>query len=91
MLAGVTAGRALFVLRTMLAILGVPDAMKYRTHDFRRGHAKDLQMSGAPLYTILVAGEWWSPAFLEYIAMHRLETDLVIQAHLEESDGECNE
>ena len=30
----------------------------FGTHDFRRGHAKDLQESGAPLAVILAAGEW---------------------------------
>jgi hypothetical protein len=43
---------------------------------------------GAPLYVILAAGEWASPAFLSYLDIHRLETDLVIQAHLENSDEE---
>ena len=67
---GVTAGRALITLRSMLATLGVPGAMEYRTHDLRRGHAKDLQISGASLWTILRAGEWRSPAFLTYLDLH---------------------
>ena len=44
--AGVTAASALRVLRAVLADLGIPHAADYRTHDFRRGHAKDLQLSG---------------------------------------------
>ena len=44
--------------------------------------------AGAPLYMILAAGEWRSPAFLSYIDLHKLETDLVVQAHLEEEDVE---
>ena len=44
---------------------------------------------GAPLYEILQAGEWRSPAFLKYLDMETLERDLVIQAHLnEESEDE---
>jgi integrase len=43
---GITAGSALSVLRSMLQLLGVPKAGQFRTHDFRRGHAKDLQLSG---------------------------------------------
>ena len=43
---GVTAAGALKVLREMLAVLGVDQSVEYRTHDLRRGHAKDLQMSG---------------------------------------------
>ena len=42
----VTAVGALKTLREMLGILGVPRAGEYRTHDLRRGHAKDLQCSG---------------------------------------------
>jgi len=42
---------------------------------------------GAPLYEILEAGDWKSPAFLKYLDRARLERDLVIQAHLDESDG----
>ena len=43
---GITAGDALSGLRSMLKALNVPRADEYRTHDFRRGHAKDLQLSG---------------------------------------------
>jgi len=43
---------------------------------------------GSPLWVILAAGEWKSPAFLAYIDQHRLETDMVISAHVDESDGE---
>ena len=48
----VTAAGALRVLRTMLADLSFPHAAEYRTHDFRRGHAKDLQVSGRRLCCI---------------------------------------
>ena len=44
--------------------------------------------AGAPLHTILAAGEWKSPAFLAYLDQHRLEDELVFQAHLEE-ESEC--
>ena len=84
--AGITATSALVELRRLLAIMGVDEAVLYRTHDLRRGHALDLQCSGAPLYQILEAGEWSSPAFLKYLDMNRLDTELVVQAHLDESD-----
>ncbi len=105
----ITASSALRTLRTMLQVLGVDRSHEYRTHDFRRGHAKDLQLSGAtvhvvlwvkrvsaylhelsgaPLWQILAAGEWKSPAFLLYLDMHKLESELVVQAHVDESDGE---
>jgi len=103
----VTAADALKTLRVMLVATGVPEGAAYRTHDLRRGHAKDLQLSGAcggagtvvsmlpktgcacrgaPLYEILAAGQWASPAFLAYIDANRLEEDLVLQAHVDESD-----
>eukprot|EP00973_Karenia_brevis_P068051 9467458-Karenia_brevis.AAC.1 len=63
----------------MLGRLQVPEAHLYATHDFRRGHAKDLQLSGAPLSEILEAGRWRSPAFLRYLDLNQLDCDLVIQ------------
>ena len=105
---GITAAGALEALRAMLTGIGVCEPEKYRTHDLRRGHALDLQLSseeharcllriasvlrrcmlGAPLWEILAAGEWRSPAFMKYLDLHRLETDVVVQAHMDESDDE---
>ena len=85
---GVTAAKATRVLRVCLHGLGVPGHEEYRLHDFRRGHAMDLVASGAPLWEILGAGEWRSPAFLQYLNLHELEEGLVTQAHLEESESE---
>ena len=83
---GITAAKALATLRLLLASVGVAQAGEYRTHDLRRGHALDLQLSGAPLYDILAAGDWKSPAFLQYLDRYQLEQDVVMQAHLDESD-----
>ena len=69
------------------AALEVKQFELYRTHDLRRGHALDLQCSGAPLWKILDAGEWSSPAFLKYLDLHRLDAELVVQAHMDESDS----
>ena len=55
---GIDSGEALAQLRSMAAALGVSDASRLRTHDLRRGHARDLAQSGAPLSEILRAGEW---------------------------------
>jgi len=49
---------------------------------------KHFVCAGAPLWKILQAGEWRSPAFLKYLDLHRLETDVVVQAHIDESDCE---
>ena len=68
----------------MLAIIGVDQAGAYRAHDLRRGHARDLQASGASLYTLLAAGEWSSPAFMQYIDKVALENSVVEEAHVDE-------
>ena len=71
--------------------LRVKDAALYRSHDLRRGHAKDLQERGAELAEILAAGDWKSPAFMKYMDVHNLERDVVVEAHLEESSEEESE
>ena len=89
---GITAASALANLRSWLQRLEVPDAEKYRLHDFRRGHCRDLQASGASLAKILEAGEWKSPAFLSYLDKAELENEAVAQvhvdAHLDDSSDE---
>ena len=72
----------------MLKELEVKDARLYRTHDFRRGHARDMQAWGRTLAEILAAGEWSSPAFMKYLDMMALERDAVMEAHLDESGDE---
>ena len=86
--AGISSQAALCKLRVMLAAIGVEKSECYRSHDMRRGHALDLQCAGAPLWQILEAGEWSSPAFLRYLDLHRLDTELVVQAHAGESDSD---
>ena len=39
---------------------------------------------------ILLAGQWSSPAFLQYLDTATLEADAVLQAHLDESSVEEN-
>jgi len=50
-----------------------------------------MYVAGAPLWKILEAGEWRSPAFLKYLDMHTLDRDLMIQTHVGESDSEADE
>ena len=45
--------------------------------------------SGAPLWKILAAGEWRSPAFLQYLDTHRMEVDMVLQGCLDE-ESDCD-
>lgn len=50
-----TAAKALGMLRYLLTQMGEPHASEYRTHDLRRGHALDLQLSGVrPSGTLFV-------------------------------------
>ena len=69
-------------------MLKIADAEQYSSHDFRRGHALDLTLKGARLHAILAAGEWSSPAFMLYLDLNKISTEAVIEAHLDESDGE---
>ena len=75
-------------LRQRLAKLGVARAQDYRTHDMRRGHAQDLLESGSSLREILSAGEWRSPAFLQYLDIEKMEHDMVVQAHMDDSEDD---
>ena len=75
-----TASKVLERLRGLLADLGIENARLYRTHDIRRGHARDLQQRGASLKEILSAGEWQSPAFFAYLELEELERDTVVKA-----------
>ena len=86
--AGITASKALSKLRAILTAIGMEKATSYRCHDLRRGHAFDLQLSGASLYEILAAGEWRSPAFMDYLDKMLLEKSVVIEAHMNESSSE---
>ena len=45
---------------------------------------------GAPLWKILAAGEWRSPAFLDYLDVHRMEVEMVLQGCLDE-ESECDD
>ena len=85
---GISRAAVLAALRRLLGEIGVADAGLYGTHDLRRGHALDLQLSKAPLWKILDAGGWRSPAFLKYLDMQQLDRDLVVQAHIAESSSD---
>ena len=89
--AGISAEKARLTLRQWLADLEVPEAELYRLHDFRRGHARDLQASGASLALILAAGEWRSPAFLQYLDKEELENQAVRQVRLDETMDESTD
>ena len=85
---GITAASALGKLRNILAAIRVPEHNLYRTQDWRRGHTRDLQASGATLKEILEAGQWRGPAFPKYMDLMQLECDVVVEAHMEDSSDE---
>ena len=89
--AGIAAGRAMQVLRSFMHSLGDRQHKLYRTHDLRRGHAKDLQMNGANLHEILTAWDGRSPAIFKYLDMFELEAGAVMEAHCDESSSEDEE
>ena len=82
------AAGVLAALRHWLSALGIQDANKYRTHDIRRGHARDLQRAGSSLWQILQAGEWRSAAFLAYMDKQELECAATLDAHIDESSDD---
>ena len=86
--AGISPGKAIADLRALLARLSVKDASLYRTHDLRRGHARDMQARGATAGEILAAGEWRSAGFMAYMDKDALECDAVLEAHFQLSDDE---
>ena len=89
--AGVSAAWARCELRRRLKLLGVGGADNICLHDFRRGHAQDLVKSGADLQRILRAGQSVSPAFFKYLDTVKCEKAAVVQARLDESEGEDEE
>ena len=79
-------------LRDTLKKLRVPEPESYGTHDFRRGHAKDLQQSGVELVQILAARDWRSPRPMKsaYLDMGCLEKDVVLETALQSDDSDVD-
>jgi hypothetical protein len=50
-----------------------------------------MVVPGSPLWKILEAGEWRSPAFLKYLDMSQLDEELVLNSHMDESEVEGGE
>ena len=81
-----SASSALKSLRGALRVMGVDKSDVYRTHDLRRGHARDLQAKGASETAIRTEGQWRSRQGLNsYIDEEQLRDDAILAAHLQES------
>ena len=74
-------------LRHFLGILQVEDADKVSSHGFRRGSAEEIFSRGGRLADILVAGDWRSPAFMEYLDRESVEEAAVLQSILDRDDA----
>ena len=74
-------------LRRVLRELGVPEAEKYRSHDFRRGMAQDMKQEGYSINQILSAGGW-SSALFSYLDRDELEDECVLETHVVDSSGD---
>ena len=68
----------------------VTHASQYGSHDFRRGHAKDLQKAKHPLATICAMGQWKQGAgsVTAYLDQCELEQDVALQATTMSEDEE---
>lgn len=83
----VSASTARTRLHRILEVLKVPGPKSFGTHDFRRGHAEDMRLSGCTLQEILAAGQWRSSAFIKYLNEAELDKDLAFAVAIE-SDAE---
>ena len=61
---GISAAKATPALRVLLKLAHVKEFETYCLHDLRRGHALDLNVSGASLPEVSAEGEWRSLTFL---------------------------
>ena len=66
------------VLRAHLRALAVPDSHTFTTHGFRRGTAQQMLREGSRLGEILAAGDWRSPAFIQYLEKADVEEAAVL-------------
>ena len=81
--------KAIRIVRHALAVVGIRNTAAYGTHDFRRGHAYDMLVSGATLAAILFAGGWKSARSLpSYLPGEIVERKAALQAELEASDSD---
>ena len=78
------------LLRCRLKQLHVACPSQYNTHDFRRGHARDLVNSRqSTLKDILMMGQWKSAALLKYLDEPSVEASAIVEAHIAESDSDA--
>ena len=54
-------------LRAVAKAVGFPEAERLGTQAFRRGAARDIVANGGSVDTLLLAGEWCSSAWSEYV------------------------
>lgn len=88
--ATISAGEVRSHLRATLGHPAAPNGEANSTHDLRRGHAKDMQLSGTSLAQVLTAGEWKSRAVATYVALDFLVCDLALEAAMHSDHEDCD-
>ena len=86
--AGITQAAALATLKSYLLKSGVKQSRDYRCHDLRRVRADDVRLAGSSPCEILMAGEWCSPAFMDYLDKQELIEQVVLHTHVDDSSSE---
>jgi hypothetical protein len=76
-------------LRRRASLGGFSEFKALSSKGFRRGHARDMVQFGSRIGEILAAGQWKSPAFLQYLDWQELEAAAVVEAVMAESASEA--
>lgn len=76
------------VLRRLANQLGIPRASSLTSKAFRRGSARELLRSNCTMAQVLVAGQWRSAAFLNYLARSEVDERAIFDCIDELSDNE---
>ena len=83
-----TSAKALVEFRRLLACASVPDAKFFTWKALRAGKATEMLAQGQPLQAVLAAGEWRSIAVLNYVSAEDIDKAAMLDAVIDESDGE---
>ena len=80
-------------LRELLGSAGIPNAAVMGTHAFRRGAARDMVANGCSLEQLLMAGEWRSHAWRQYLSdsASAASADSLLPVLLTLDEQECPE
>ena len=86
---GFTARSVQAPIRALAVALSVPNASSLTLKCFRKGHAVEMAVHGAPLQVILQAGEWRSAACLAYVDADIADLRQIIASRLDTADDDA--